>query len=309
MPKTPNILLTGGRGRLASAIFDYQTGRNNGIQAFSRTAGGGYQGLDDLLKPGLWEQADFLLHAAWGTVPLVSERAPATEWETDLPWLARMLRHFGERGARRPIHFVFFSSGGTVYGDALDGTASKEKDLLYPKGWHGLAKVQAETLVREACAHYEMPCTILRISNPYGMASATVRPQGIIPILASCALDGSVFRLWGDGHAEKDFIHINDFNDAVNQVISGRITGTYNLSSGRSFSVNSVITKIEDLTGLPINVVHEPGYKWDVVASRLDNSAFRNVSNWTPRIALEDGLRECVDTLKAISPGPTKPAL
>ena len=301
MSKTPLILLTGGRGRLASAIHEYQTRQHNAIQPFSRTAGGGFQGLEDLLKPGLWEQAGFLLHAAWSTVPLVSERAPATEWETDLPWLARMVRHFGERGTRRPIHIIFFSSGGTVYGDAAAGRTSREDDPLYPKGWHGLAKVQAETLVREACAHYNLPCTILRISNPYGMRSATTRPQGIIPILATCALEGSVFRLWGDGEAEKDFIHINDFNDAVERVISEGITGTYNLCSGRSFSVNSVIREIEHITGRVINVVHEPGYEWDVVASRLDSSLFRNTAKWSPQVSLEDGLRVCIDAIRDTS--------
>jgi UDP-glucose 4-epimerase len=305
MPKVPLILLTGGRGRLASAIHEFQINQGNGIQAFSRTAGGGFQGLDDLLKPGLWEQAGCLLHTAWSTVPLVSERAPATEWETDLPWLARMLRHFGERGGRRPVHFVFFSSGGTVYGNAAPGRSSREDDPLCPKGWHGLAKVQAETLVREACAHYHMPCTILRISNPYGMSSATVRPQGIIPILASCALDGSVFRLWGDGDAEKDYIHITDFNHAVDRVITEGITGTYNLCSGRSHSVKSVIKQIEDITGRMITVIHEPAYDWDVVASRLDNRALCDATGWSPRVSLAEGLRECVDSIRKISP-PTK---
>lgn len=293
MTKRPLMLVTGGRGRLSSAIYDFHTEHQNLIQLFSRTAGSIYQSIEDLMKPGLWEQAGFLLHAAWSTVPLVSERTPGSEWENDLPLLARMLRHFGERAGDRPIHFIFFSSAGTVYGDAPDNWLSKEDDPLRPKGWYGLAKVQAEILVREACAHYNMPCTILRISNPYGMNSSKYYPQGIIPILVNCAINGTVFRLWGNGHAEKDYIHVSDFNNALDLVMSKRITGTFNLCYGNSYSVKSVVAKIEQISGRKIELVHEPGYNWDVVESRLDNSAFRAESDWQPRISLEEGLREC----------------
>ena len=295
---SPLILLTGGRGRLASAICDFQTNRDK-IQAFSRTEGEGCRINDELLQTGLWDCASTLIHAAWSTVPVVSERAPAIEWEIDLPWLARIIRHFGEIRASEPIHFIFFSSGGTVYGDAKSGSPSRESDLLSPKGWHGLAKVQAESLVQQACHYYKMPCTILRISNPYGMGSAISQPQGIIPILIRSAFDGSSFRLWGDGTAVKDFIHISDFNDALNRVISRRITGIYNLCSGSSVSVESIIGRIQNITGRTIDVVNELGYDWDVLESRLDNSAFCNVSGWNPFITLDEGLCRCIESMRS----------
>lgn len=296
MPKHPVILLTGGRGRLAASIRESLNASGFAVRSFSRTAGEGFFSLDELLRPGLREDAHAIIHTAWSTVPVLSEREPACEWEHDLPLLARLLRHFNTPGRVRPPHFIFCSSGGTVYGDAMDGRASDENSALRPKGWHGLAKIQAETLVREACARFGMPGTILRISNPYGIHGNTTRPQGIIPLLIQRAMDGDPFVLWGDGTAEKDFLHIDDFNEAMLRVVRQRPLGTFNLGYGQSHTINTVIAHISELTGQAIQVVRQPAKPWDVTASRLDCSAFRDACSWAPTVPLELGLRLCMET-------------
>jgi UDP-glucose 4-epimerase len=297
MPTHPLILITGGRGRLASAAREALAAAGMDTRSFSRTAGEGHLALEDLLHPGVCEDAHALVHTAWSTVPLVSERDPGCEWQNDFPWLIRLLRHLAEHQTKRPPHFIFFSSGGTVYGDAPPSQSSCEDSPLRPKGWHGFAKVQAEQLVRETCARFNLPCTILRIANPYGMLATNIRPQGIIPILIRRALDGEEFHLWGDGSAEKDFLHIKDFNSALVTVLTNKITGTFNLCYGRSFSVNTLIHEVERLTSRKIKVVHGPSPLWDVTASRLDNSAFCKAANWTPRIDFTEGLMECIQTI------------
>jgi UDP-glucose 4-epimerase len=297
MSTHPVILLTGGRGRLATAIRESLSMEGLRIRSFSRTAGEGHTALDDILRPGLWEDAHAVVHTAWSSVPLVSERDPGCEWQHDFPWLIKLLRHMADHPGKKPPHFVFFSSVGTVYGDAPAGEISREDSPLHPKGWHGFAKVQAEQLVRECCARLSVPCTILRIANPYGMKAANIRPQGIIPILIRRALDGDEFRLWGDGHAEKDFLHIDDFNSALSAILRSRITGTFNLGHGKSYTVNTIITEVERLVGRSVRVVREPAPAWDVTASRLDISALRTVAGWQPRVELTEGLRRCVEAM------------
>jgi UDP-glucose 4-epimerase len=290
-PKT--VLLTGGRGRLSSVIRHYCSGDALRIVPFSRTRGEGIHSLDDLLTPGLWEEAEVVAHAAWSTVPLLSERNPGVEWETDLPLLVRILRKLsGLPGPARP-HFIFFSSGGTVYGDAT-GRPSREDDPLRPKGWHGLAKVQAENLVREFCTKAEIPFTILRIANPYGFAGAINRPQGIIPIIIQTLLEGRTFPLWGDGHAVKDFLHAADFATAFQATVERRATGTFNLSSGESHSVMEIVQKLEEQLKGKLKLAPEPAFPWDVVESRLDNQRIRKALGWSPAFTLDHGLEDCV---------------
>lgn len=298
MSHHPIILLTGGRGRLASALREFLEPAGFCIRSFSRTAGEGHTALDDILQPGLWEDAHAVVHTAWSTVPLVSERDPGCEWKNDFPWLVKLLRYMSDHYGKKPPHFIFFSSGGTVYGDAPAGEVSTESSPLRPKGWHGFAKVQAEQLIREYCTRFSVPCTILRITNPYGMKAANIRPQGIIPILIRCALDDDGFRLWGDGSAEKDFLHIDDFNRALTTVIRERVTGTYNLAQGKSHTINAIIKEVERLIGCKVRVLREPGPAWDVTSCRLDNSAFCAATNWRPRVELSDGLTRCIEAIR-----------
>lgn len=301
MSNHPVILLTGGRGRLATSIRESLARAGFCIRSFSRTPGEGHTALENILQPGLWEDAKAIVHTAWSTVPLVSERDPGCEWKNDFPWLIKLLRHIADHPGEKPPHFIFFSSGGTVYGDAPTGEASNEHSPLRPKGWHGFAKVQAEQLVRECCERFAVPYTILRISNPYGMKAANLRPQGIIPILIRRALDDDEFHLWGDGNAEKDFLHIDDFNAALTTVLQKRITGTYNLGYGKSHTVNAIISEVERLVGSTVRVVREPGPTWDVTACRLDNSALRAASGWQPHVELSNGLRLCIEAIRRSS--------
>jgi len=298
MSTHPLILITGGRGRLATAIRESLSQDGVRFHSFSRTAGEGHTSINEILRPGLWDDACAVVHTAWSTVPLVSERDPGCEWEHDFPWLIKLLRHLAEHPRKAPPHFVFFSSGGTVYGNAPDGGSSGEDSPLKPLGWHGFAKAQAEQLVRESCTRLSIPCTILRIANPYGMKAANIRPQGIIPILIRRAIDGDEFRLWGDGTAEKDFLHIDDFNSALTTILCRRITGTFNLGHGKSHTVNSIIHQIEQLIGRSVHVVREPAPAWDVIASRLDTSCLRAAADWIPRVDLNEGLRRCIEAAR-----------
>jgi len=293
--KDPLILLTGGRGRIAREICRSLTMKGKVINCLSRTPGDGYLSLDDLFKSDLLEGCNCILHTAWSTMPLTSEKNPGIEWQIDLPFLAKMLKHVGECGAKDPPHFIFFSSGGTVYGNAVDNRPSTESDPTRPIGWHGLAKCHAEAVVAKACAHFGMPYTILRISNPYGMRIDSNKLQGIIPILAKYAVEGLRFKLWGDGSAQKDFIHISDLVEALNQIIDFQITGTYNLCSGESHKISALISLIEEIIGEKIDIEKNPKYPWDVSASLLDNRALKRKSGWSCKMNFQEGVRACVE--------------
>jgi len=254
----------------------------------------GIYNLEDLTTPGLWEEANCVLHTAWSTVPMLSERNVATEWMNDLPLLVQILRAVAEK--KNPPHFIFFSSGGTVYGNA-PGRPSVEDDLLKPVGWHGFAKVQAEELIRQFCSISNIPFTILRISNPYGYAAPSEKPQGIIPILIKSALEEQPFKIWGTGDARKDYIHSIDLIEGIRGIVAGRATGVFNLCSGESYSVREIIAQVEKRVGRPIATDRIPGFEWDVSDSRLSNERLRQAIGWRPTISLEDGLSRSVELL------------
>ena len=54
--------------------------------------------------------------------------------------------------------------------------------------------------------------------------------------------------IWGDGENTKDYLFLADFLDAVQAVVTRGLTGTFNVASGQSISVNRIISIVETLT-------------------------------------------------------------
>lgn len=289
LPK--HILVTGGRGRLAGALKQHFSSGCTQLTSFSRTPGDGHLSFDPLFATSTLNTADALLHLAWSTVPLVSEQHPGIEGREDLPLLTKILETIAALPHRDRLHFVFFSSGGTVYGNARSNQPSRETDECLPVGSYGRAKLAAERVIQELGQRHGITYTILRISNPYGFAMPLNKPQGVIPFILQHAREGTPVTLWGDGSARKDFIYHTDFVSALEHVLRFRPIGVFNISAGQSHSIREVIGLVEQTLGLPIRVKQVPAYPWDVHDSLLANDKLRDLVGWTPAISLIEGIR------------------
>lgn len=279
------LLVTGGRGRLAALVADHFRAPAYDVRLHSREPAPGFHPLDALTQGDHLRATDTLLHLAWSTLPATSEQSPGIELRYDLPLLERLLQ---AAGARQP-HFIFFSSGGAVYGNA-PGRANLEEDPCRPIGSYGRAKVAAETLIDQA-TRLGLPCTILRISNPYGYPVPSGRAQGVIPHAIRCAAENRPLTLWGDGHARKDFIYYTDFLSALEAVIAQRLTGVFNLSAGESHSVHEIIGLVEKHLGKKVPTQQIAAPAWDVQDSRLSHHRLTAATGWQPQVSLDEGIR------------------
>lgn len=246
--------------------------------------------MEQLFGTGALARCGTLLHLAWSSLPTTAEQHPELVETQDLPFLRRLLEAITAVPASQRPHLVFFSSGGAVYGNA-PGRSNGESDPCRPIGQYGRAKRAAEMLIESWADKHEFSHTILRISNPYGFTVHQERPQGIIPHAIRCALAGTPLTLWGDGTARKDFIHSTDFLAALARVLEERPSGTFNLCSGESHSLNEVLAEVERQTGRPIARILSPAAVWDVHDSRLANDRLRAASGWEPAINLREGIR------------------
>lgn len=282
------ILITGGRSRLAGVIHPHLQAKGADLTTFSRVAGSGHEALESLFAGDTLSGADTLLHLAWSTVPMSSEQRPGSESAEDLPFLTKLLDAI-VAAPRRP-HFIFFSSGGAIYGNAVNGRPNRETDVCAPVGRYGIAKLAAEQVIANYAERHGLEHTILRISNPYGFAVPSHQPQGIVPFLLRSARTGATFSLWGDGTARKDFLHYTDFISALDEIIRVKPRGVFNVSHGESHTVNEVIQCVEATIGKKINLRHGPANAWDVHDSLLDNAKLRATVQWKPTVGLAEGI-------------------
>jgi UDP-glucose 4-epimerase len=290
-PLAKRILLTGGRSRLAGVVRAHLANAGAQVISLSRSEGDSHLGLENLFVNNLADQADALLHLAWSTVPLSAERNVGLEWKQDLPLLLNILNTIVASPNRDRIHFVFFSSGGAVYGNARDGRPSREVDVCEPIGWYGQAKLAGERLIEEYGRRYGLKYTILRISNPYGYPVPPHKPQGIIPFILKHAREGTPLSVWGDGTARKDYLFHTDFLAALERILRVAPVGLFNVSSGESHTVREVIALAEEALGRRVAIQHVPAHAWDVHDSLLENTKLCAAIQWRPTVSLGEGIR------------------
>ncbi|HEY4301517.1 MAG TPA: NAD-dependent epimerase/dehydratase family protein [Candidatus Didemnitutus sp.] len=290
MASSPTIFITGARGRLATLMARQWEAEGRPLGLYSRRADGACRDWTELLEAGNLARANIVLHLAWSTLPASAEADPDSGSRHDLPYLEGLLAAQAACPAGQRPHLVFFSSGGTVYGNA-PGRPSVEPDAVRPLGNYGRGKAAGEEMIMRASERGGLPFTILRISNPYGYPVPSARPQGIIPHAIRCAVHGQPLALWGDGTAIKDYLHCADLLGALAAVVDRPVSGIFNVSSGRSYSVLEVLSEVEAQVGRRILLAPKPAPPWDVHDSRLDNRKFVAATGWQPKIDLAAGIR------------------
>ncbi len=125
--------------------------------------------------------------------------------------------------------------------------------------------------------------------------------EGVVPILFNALRNGRVFRILGDGSAERDYIEMDDLNAAVDRVVrvdmENRPTMIFNIGSGSGTSLNELISLLESITGKVLERTHEPTLH-DVQSSVLNCRRAKNVLGWEAKTSLETGLRQFARRLK-----------
>lgn len=282
--------MTGGRGSLASLIAGHFHAPAHEVTLFSRRQTNDFSSLYTLTDAAVLSRSDVLMHLAWSSLPATAEQHPGIEDHEDLAFLGKLLAALVRQPGHQRPHLVFFSSGGAVYGNAPH-RPNVESDPCLPLGRYGRAKLAAEEMINACAAREGLPCTILRISNPYGYPVPRHRAQGLIPHALRCAVEGQPLTLWGDGSARKDFLYYTDILAALDHVVAKRLSGTFNVCAGESHSVNEVIRFVELVVGKAIALDHIPAPAWDVHDSRLSSAHYQAATGWYPQVPIAEGIR------------------
>jgi len=284
------VAVTGARGRHAPLLVDYLRKKGVVVKTFSRKESGEHQGLDALLESSNLSLFDAILHFGWGTVPKVAEEQQGAEWQKDLPYISRLLQALGRLPEmQRPL--LVFPSTGAVYGEC-GNQPSVEDTTLAPKSYYAAGKVAAEELLQQYSAHGLGKVAILRISNLYGAQGASKVPQGIIAKLTESYHKNTQPTIWGDGTATKDYLHVDDFCEAVSRILEGGMDGVWNLCTGRAHSVLEVLSAFSNYLEWHPECEYLAHPSWDVEKTNLSSQKLITSTGWRPKVGLEQGIRD-----------------
>jgi len=192
-------------------------------------------------------------------------------------------------------HFLFASSGGTVYGhEPADGAALDEQAATHPRNAYGVSKLAIEHYLRLLGLQDNGLRTVsLRISNPYGQGQRANRGQGFIAAAMQNAVTGGPMEIWGDGSVERDFLHVTDVARAFLLAEKAKDPPpVINIGSGQGVSLREILGLVEGATGHKIATTYLSGRTIDVGRNVLDIDRASDALGWSPTVSLQEGLTQ-----------------
>ena len=246
---------------------------------------------DALLVDELVARADAVVHFAAESHNDNSIADPAPFVRTNVEGTFTLLEACRAHGVR--YHHI---STDEVYGDlALDDPARFTEDTPYrPSSPYSSTKAASDLLVRAWCRTYGLAATISNCSNNYGPRQHV---EKFIPRQITNLICKKRPKLYGDGLNVRDWIHVDDHNAAVWQILTrGRTGETYLIGANGERNNLEVLRAILEAFGQPADafdwVRDRPGHDRRYA---IDSAKLRRELGWMPKHTdFADGLAATV---------------
>jgi UDP-glucose 4-epimerase len=243
----------------------------------------GSHGLIELI-----ERADVVFYLAGSSTPATAQTDPGGSIVSSVVPAAAVLDMMRETSTRR---IVIASSGGTVYG-AVKQLPTSELQPTEPISLHGHNSLTVERYAAFFAERHGFEPIILRYSNPFGPGQLARRGQGVIAAWCEALAHDETITLYGDGLARRDFVFIEDAADAtVRAGLGARGPATYNVGSGESTSLQSLLELVQHEADRKARIEQIPSRPVDVPITQLDCTRIADELGWRATTSLEAGVR------------------
>ena len=200
--------------------------------------------------------------------------------------------------ANRGIKFVYFSSGGTIYGNRTSTVPFKETDPMAPISYYGWSKQMMENSIHYVHRTEGLKYLILRPSNPYGHGQNIHAKQGLIAVAIGKILAGEPITVWGDGSSVRDYIYIDDLTEVVCKLLEKDIYNTtLNIGSNEGHTVNDIIIHLKEIVKEEVKVEYVASRKADVANMILNIEELKKYILFEPT-SLKFGLNRFYTEIK-----------
>jgi UDP-glucose 4-epimerase len=169
-----------------------------------------------------------------------------------------------------------------------------EKSSKNPISPYGISKLLMEEKISEFSKQNVLNSIILRFFNLYGVGQSS-QYAGVITKFLDNIKKNTNLEIYGNGMQTRDFIHIDDavssFDLAIKN-IHGKIGQIYNVGSDTNTSILELAQLMLKISGQDLQVVHKPQLEGDIVHSQTSIKKITYDLGFTPKIALEQGLKQ-----------------
>lgn len=301
--KGKKILVTGGAGFIGYHLCRKLLENGVNITVYDDLSTGKIENVKDLPKPvefikgdvrniemleEIIGELDLIFHlAAQVSVPYSMEN-PLKDFEINAYGTLNVLELARKKDAR-----VVYTSSAAVYGKPAK-TPTPENCPLKPLSFYGLSKLVGEKYCNMYIEKYGLEASIMRIANAYGS-----RGHGVIAdFLNKIGKNPKQLEIIGSGLQSRDFVHVLDVVEAL------ILAATAKEAAGQTFNVGfSKTMKVVDLAKMLLKILKldetvitttNKSWKGDIPIIWLDISNIQKILKWTPKISIEDGLKDLI---------------
>lgn len=161
--------------------------------------------------------------------------------------------------ARFGVQNIFYASTAAVYAPAIE--PHRESSELGPCDIYGVTKLDGERIIEQM---KPSPDRIVRIGRYFNAVGLRETNPHIVPEiydqLTASPKDVAQLKL-GDTTPLRDYIHARDLASAsIQSLLCNRdlTSDVLNIGSGQTWSVDDLIQKISEITGIQIEVIRDP---------------------------------------------------
>ncbi|WP_206099694.1 NAD-dependent epimerase/dehydratase family protein [Longirhabdus pacifica] len=311
--KFEHVLVTGGAGFIGSQLIsallplashihvidDLSTGRIEHIPKAEHITFYHDSINNDILLEKILPNIQYIFHLACRNLILSADDL-MQDFQTNLLGTMTLLNKVKTHGHQ--VKKIMYTSTASVYGDA---------DILpTPETYHQIklpypaSKFSAEHYCHVYYHMYQLPISILRLSNVYGRGQVKENPYcGVVTKFFEAAMNNNPIIIYGDGNQTRDFTYIDDAIQAILLTAKHHVHGqVYNVGTGVETSINTLADSITTLLG------HENGERInkekrvvDTVNRRvMDVRYIEKEINWRAKYNLSEGLHHTLEWIKHV---------
>jgi NAD dependent epimerase/dehydratase len=289
-------------GAEVTAMIHYNSGSLIGNLAFAdrrvrdalQIASGNIEDSDFMLRAIEGQEIVFHL-AALIAIPY-SYVAPRSYVRTNIEGTLNVLEAARRFGTSRVVHTSTSEVYGTAQREPIDETHPLQGQSPY-----SASKIAADKLAESYYRSFDTPVVTVRPFNTFGPRQSA---RAFIPTIISQALVRDEIRL-GSLSPERDMTFVSD--TVAGFIAAGTQAGiegaTINLGTGETHTVGWFAERIQHLMGTSKPIVQEqqrirPELS-EVRKLVSDNSLAKRVMGWTPKVGLDEGLKQAIAFVEA----------
>ena len=192
----------------------------------------------------------------------------------------------------KKIKKIILISTINVYGENLE-QPSKENDPLKPKTTYGIVKMITEQMYEYFSKMYGIDIVILRLADIYGPD----KKNGFLTQIINSLNDKTIVPVcYNNGKQQRDMLYIDDAIDCILNVINNPNHGfnSFNVSSGKRYSINELISKIEQISKSKL-IVNYSSEIPDEQCIWAENEKAKKFLKFEPKVDIEIGLKSTID--------------